>query len=64
MPSQSRSFESLGTGCFGSQACVTIKGGEFPNMDAVEDNYLVLPLHTKISEDDALRVCKTIKEGC
>jgi hypothetical protein len=28
-----------------------------------KDNYLVLPLHTNISEEDALRVCEAIKEG-
>jgi hypothetical protein len=34
IPNQSRSFERLGTDYFGSQACVTIKCGEFPNVDA------------------------------
>lgn len=36
---------------------------DMPNMDAVEDKYLVLPLHTKISEQDVERVCNVIKSG-
>ena len=38
-------------------------GKVFPNMDKVEDNYLVLPLHTKMTLDDVKRVCKVIKLG-
>ena len=38
-------------------------GKRFPNMDKVEDNYLVLPLHTKMTEDDVKRVCSIIKSG-
>lgn len=37
--------------------------GHFPNMDAVEDRYLVLPLHTRMSEEDVHKVVKVIKEG-
>ena len=40
-----------------------IEGKSFPNMDKLEDNYLVLPLHTKMSKDDVKRVCKVIKVG-
>lgn len=36
---------------------------EFPNMDAIEDKYLVLPLHTKMTIADVERVCNVIKEG-
>ena len=39
------------------------EGKSFPNMNKVEDNYLVLPLHTKMSKDDVKRVCKVIKGG-
>jgi perosamine synthetase len=39
------------------------KGIEFPNMDKVEDDYLVLPLHHKMSTGDVIRVCETINEG-
>ena len=39
------------------------EGKSFPNMDKLEDNYLVLPLHTKMSKDDVKRVCKVIKLG-
>jgi len=35
----------------------------FPNMDIIEDKYLVLPLHHKLSEKDVLRVCSEIKGG-
>lgn len=34
-----------------------------PNMDEIEDKYLVLPLHTKMKPEHALRVCNTIKSG-
>ena len=33
----------------------------FPNMDAIENNYLVLPLHTKVSKDQVTRICKLVK---
>ena len=36
---------------------------EFPGMDSIDDNYLILPLHTKMSEADVDRVCETIKQG-
>lgn len=39
------------------------RSNDFPNMDAIEDKYLVLPLHTKMTEDDVLRVCKIIRQG-
>ena len=35
----------------------------FPNMDEIEDKYLVLPLHTKMTIEDVDRVCDTIKKG-
>lgn len=34
-----------------------------PNMDAIEDKYLVLPLHTKMTPADALKVSEVIKSG-
>ena len=39
------------------------RGKSFPNMDAVEDKYLVLPLHTKMSVGDVERVCRVIRSG-
>ncbi len=36
---------------------------ELPNMDALEDEYLVLPLHTKMNVADVKRICKVIKSG-
>ena len=34
-----------------------------PNMDAIEDKYLVLPLHTRMREGDVERVCEVIRSG-
>jgi dTDP-4-amino-4,6-dideoxygalactose transaminase len=34
-----------------------------PNMDAIEDKYLVLPLHTKIQEEDVYKICEVIRSG-
>ena len=39
------------------------KGLEFPNMDQIDDNYLVLPLHHKMTYEDVERVCGIIKKG-
>jgi perosamine synthetase len=36
---------------------------DFPNMDAIEDKYLVLPLHTKMSLEDVDRISTIIKSG-
>ncbi|MFZ1750584.1 MAG: DegT/DnrJ/EryC1/StrS family aminotransferase [Saprospiraceae bacterium] len=41
----------------------TLKEGLYPNMDAVEDKYLVLPLHTKMSAQHVEMICNTIQEG-
>ncbi len=37
--------------------------GEFPNMDAVEGKYLVLPLHMGMDDDDVRRIGAVIKSG-
>ena len=34
-----------------------------PNMDAIEDDYLCLPLHTQMDVDDVDRICAVIKSG-
>jgi dTDP-4-amino-4,6-dideoxygalactose transaminase len=36
---------------------------EFPVMDELEDDYLVLPLHTKVKFEDILRITDIIKTG-
>ncbi len=36
---------------------------DMPNMDAIEDKYLVLPLHTHMNIADVDRVCDTIRSG-
>ncbi len=36
---------------------------DFPNMDAVEDRYLHLPLHTRMNRSDVARICATIRAG-
>jgi dTDP-4-amino-4,6-dideoxygalactose transaminase len=33
-----------------------------PNMDEVENDYLVLPLHTRMTPIDVTRVCSLINE--
>jgi perosamine synthetase len=34
-----------------------------PNMDAIEDKYLHLPLHTRMDHSDVERICATIRSG-
>jgi dTDP-4-amino-4,6-dideoxygalactose transaminase len=44
----------------------TVFGGRrdnLPNMDAIEDKYLVLPLHTKITFDHVDKICDVIRSG-
>lgn len=44
----------------------TVFGGrrhDLPNMDAVEDRYLVLPLHTKMNTGHVEKVCEVIRSG-
>ena len=36
---------------------------DLPNMDLIEDSYLVLPLHHKITVNECLKICKIINEG-
>lgn len=36
---------------------------DFPQMDAVEEKYLVLPLHTRMSSGDVGRICSVIRGG-
>jgi dTDP-4-amino-4,6-dideoxygalactose transaminase len=36
---------------------------DLPNMNQIEDEYLVLPLHTKMNQDDVDRICNVIKAG-
>ncbi len=38
------------------------KNKSFPNMDSIEDNYLVLPLHHKISTSDVRYICNLINK--
>jgi perosamine synthetase len=37
--------------------------GEFPNMDAIESKYLVLPLHMAMDHEDVERICSVIRSG-
>ena len=39
-----------------------VKNSRFPNMDYIEDKYLVLPIHTKMSLNDAVSVAKEINK--
>lgn len=36
---------------------------DLPHMDSVEDRYIVLPLHTKITEEQVAYICEVIKQG-
>ena len=36
---------------------------DLPNMDAVEDRYLVLPLHPRVRTEDVERICSLINKG-
>ncbi len=36
--------------------------GAFPNMDRIENDYLVLPLHTKLSFLDVKKICNEVKK--
>jgi len=36
---------------------------DFPNMDAVEDRYLHLPLHTHMGQSEVMRICAVIRAG-
>ena len=36
---------------------------DLPNMDAIEEEYLVLPLHTKMVSDHVDRVCSVVRSG-
>jgi len=36
---------------------------EFPAMDSIDDDYLILPLHTMMSLADVDRICGVLKEG-
>jgi perosamine synthetase len=39
------------------------RSDDLPNMDSIEDKYLVLPLHTHMTGEDVDRVCDTIRSG-
>ncbi len=44
----------------------TVLGGrreDLPHMDAIEDNYIVLPLHMHMEEKDVEYICQVIKSG-
>lgn len=36
---------------------------DLSNMDGIEDKYLVLPLHTRMTVDDVMKICRIIKSG-
>ena len=39
-----------------------VKKQKFKNMDDIENKYLVLPIHTKVSEKDAQYICNLINK--
>jgi perosamine synthetase len=36
---------------------------DLPNMDSIEENYIVLPLHMHMTEKDVNYVCDVIRSG-
>jgi dTDP-4-amino-4,6-dideoxygalactose transaminase len=36
---------------------------DLPNMDEIEDKYLVLPLHTRMSDEHVYKICEVINSG-
>lgn len=40
-----------------------VQGCRFPNMDAIQDKYLVLPLHMGMQAEDVDYICGVIREG-
>jgi dTDP-4-amino-4,6-dideoxygalactose transaminase len=36
-------------------------GGDFPVMDSLEGRYLMLPLHTRMTEEDVERICDVVR---
>jgi len=41
----------------------SVRHSDLPNMDRVQDNYLVLPLHPHMNVSDVHRVCECIRSG-
>ena len=39
-----------------------VKNSKFPNMDYIEDKYLVLPIHHKVKISDVKYICKLINK--
>ena len=39
-----------------------VKNKKFPNMNLIQNKYLVLPLHTKMSISDAVKVANTVNK--
>jgi perosamine synthetase len=37
--------------------------GQFPNMDAIDGKYLLLPLHMGMTDEDVNRICEVIRGG-
>jgi perosamine synthetase len=40
-----------------------VEPGAYPNMDYLDGRYLVLPLHTRVTEDDVERICEIARAG-
>jgi dTDP-4-amino-4,6-dideoxygalactose transaminase len=60
---RSRGIESGQTHYRNDRYSVFGAEGSFPQMDTIDDNYLILPLHTKMTSADVDRVCDVLKEG-
>jgi perosamine synthetase len=60
---RSRRIESAQTHFRNDRYSVFDCNEEFPAMDSIDDSYLILPLHTRMSLADVDRICDVLKEG-
>jgi dTDP-4-amino-4,6-dideoxygalactose transaminase len=60
---RSRRIESAQTHFRNDRYSIFECAEEFPGMDSIDDNYLILPLHTKMSPADVDRICDVLRDG-
>jgi dTDP-4-amino-4,6-dideoxygalactose transaminase len=60
---RSRRIESAQTHFRNDRYSIFGCSDEFPAMDSIDDNYLAVPLHTKMSIADVDRICNVLREG-
>jgi dTDP-4-amino-4,6-dideoxygalactose transaminase len=60
---RSRRIESAQTHFRNDRYSIFGCSDEFPGMDSIDDDYLAVPLHTKMSIADVDRICSVLREG-